>query len=119
MCAAYAGWGSAKRAARPHVEFGMAGAEQVDDAGRLSHTIEVRLSRIWHGPAPSGMEEGRMSQRLARTAALRWGVWYGALIGVLGVIQITPGLLAVAANSDTLSAYRRECAGGDIFAPCA
>jgi len=60
-----------------------------------------------------------MSQRLARTAALRWGVWYGALIGVLGVIQITPGFLAVAANSDTLSAYRRECAGGDIFAPCA
>ncbi len=60
-----------------------------------------------------------MSRHSARASALRWGVWYGIIIGVVGVIQITPGFLAVVANAGTLAAYRRECAGDSLLPSCA
>jgi hypothetical protein len=60
-----------------------------------------------------------MAQHSVRAAALRWGVWYGTIIGMLGVIQIAPGFLAVAANTGTLLAYHRECAGGSVLPSCA
>lgn len=71
------------------------------------------------GSGQLAAEGGGMSQRSVRTAALRWGAWYGIVIGVLGVLQITPGFLAVVANAGSLADYRRECAQGGILRLCA
>jgi len=60
-----------------------------------------------------------MSRRSAGAAALRWGAWYGIIIGVLGVVQIAPSIVAVAASAPRLSAYRSACHPNGIFPPCA